>query len=211
MTENQIRYLEAQEAKRANLVREIETNRSNLAKEKETKRANLENERMAREKWDYEKYGSGKGVGGIVRSIKAGINDVYKVATLATDNMFTQQGRQDVETAIGKMSDDQLSEGITKIRNRIKEMGSDPNVASDAYEAYKKKYEEQIQMIKNEQMRRRAAKSAGVTDINKLPSSEKQKLIDNQRKDDAQKKILENQRKSGGYGGAPSSVIRYIK
>lgn len=86
MTQNQIRYLQAMEEVRANKAKEQENYRSNLARETETNRANLENERMAREKWDYEKYGSGSGsAGSVIRTIKAGVNDVSKLVDATKD------------------------------------------------------------------------------------------------------------------------------
>lgn len=77
MTQNQIRFLELQELQRANLAKESENIRTNQTKEKETERANKENERLAREKWEYEKYGKDP-VGQAVRTIKSGLDELSK-------------------------------------------------------------------------------------------------------------------------------------
>lgn len=77
MTQNQIRFLELQEAQRANLAKEAENTRTNTTKEKETERSNKEAERLNREKWEYEKYGKDP-VGQAVRTIKSGLDELTK-------------------------------------------------------------------------------------------------------------------------------------
>jgi len=159
MTQNQIRYLELQESKRSNqakeaenyrsnLAKEQENYRSNLAKETETNRSNLENERRQAEALEYEKYGK-SGVGGTVRTIKAGLDDLYRVGErLAGSSSAPQQAKESIglndnlkgfDTSIvgnnnGSKSSytfttlDQLNKDISDLQQRISRLRR-PNAA----------------------------------------------------------------------------------
>lgn len=179
MTQNQIRYLEALESQRSNLAKESETHRSNLAKEGETNRANLESERMAREKWDYEKYGSGKGdsVGGTIRTIKAAINDATKVvnalgnaineAKPSVANNKTVAQRVGAETnsvdyggldlgAIGSsIKVDKLKQGIAgmtydEVMNNIKSIRKNVRGTKEQIEAMLQPYYDRLDALKEQ-------------------------------------------------------------